>query len=368
VSLATTTSTAVQRSASDAIDGAVTPAATDAAPQLELDALTLRFRTRTGDVHALENVAFSVRRGEIVGIVGESGSGKSVLSLALMGLLDPAARIDTARATFRPADGSERTLLRAERGGARPPLAMIFQSPRTALNPIRKVGQQLADVLRSREAGLTAKAAQAQARELLARVKITDPERRLAAYPFEMSGGMCQRVMIALALACRPELLIADEPTTGLDVTTQAAIMDLVRELSRASGMSTLLITHDLNLAAESCDRIVVMHAGHVVEAGPTAAILGRPRHPYTAKLIATTPRAESTLADLQAIPGNLPDLRARELPPCRFSGRCDRVLPTCHAPPAVALAPVVGPRGAFAVGAASDAAVHLVACRNPIT
>jgi len=334
-------------------------------PQLELDGLTLRFRTRSGDVHALENVTFSVRRGEIVGVVGESGSGKSVLSLALMGLLDTAAHIDSGRATFRLADGSTRDLLRPGRREARPPLAMIFQSPRTALNPIRKVGQQLADVLRSRESGLGAKAAHERARELIGRVKITDPERRLAAYPFEMSGGMCQRVMIALALACRPELLIADEPTTGLDVTTQAAIMDLVRELSHASGMSTILITHDLNLAAESCDRIVVMHAGHVVEVGPTAAILGRPRHPYTAKLIATTPRARSTLAELQAIPGNLPDLRAQELPPCRFSGRCDRLLPACHEPPVVALACVPGTGGG---GAASEArGAHLVACRNPV-
>ena len=324
--------------------------------QLDLADLTLRFRTRTGDVHALENVGFSVRRGEIVGIVGESGSGKSVLSLALMGLLDEAAHVDQGHALLALTDGTRLDLMRPRR--QRAPLAMIFQSPRTALNPIRRVGQQLADVLRSREPGLGAASARTRARALLEQVKITDPERRLDAYPFEMSGGMCQRVMIALALACQPELLIADEPTTGLDVTTQAAIVDLVRELSRARGMSTLLITHDLNLASETCDRLVVMHAGHVVESGPVAALVARPRHPYTAKLVATTPRADSTLADLHAIPGNLPDLRAYPLPPCRFSARCDRAVAACHEPPAVRLAPVPG--------AAADGG-HLVACRNPL-
>jgi oligopeptide/dipeptide ABC transporter ATP-binding protein len=167
---------------------------------------------------------------------------------------------------------------------------------------------------------------------------------------------MCQRVMIALALACRPALLIADEPTTGLDVTTQAAIMELIRKLSAERGMSTLLITHDLHLAAESCDRLLVMHAGHVVEQGPTEALLAAPRHPYTAQLLRATPQAESRLADLSAIPGQLPDLRKRPLPPCRFSERCERAAALCGSPPVVALAP--------APGGAPD---HLVACRNPL-
>jgi oligopeptide/dipeptide ABC transporter ATP-binding protein len=192
--------------------------------------------------------------------------------------------------------------------------------------------------------------------ELLRAVGITDPVRRAKVYPFEMSGGMCQRVMIALALASRPELLIADEPTTGLDVTTQAAIMALLRDLSRERGMSTLLITHDLHLAAESCDRLLVMHAGHVVEEGPTETLLSHPQHPYTAQLIRATPQASSRLADLSSIPGQLPDLRVRPLPACRFSERCTRSKGECAVPPVVALLPVAG------------SPTHRVACRNPLS
>ncbi len=334
---------------------AVAPQFSAREPHLTVRELSVRFRTRSGDVHALENVSFEVGRGEIVGVVGESGSGKSVLSLALMGLLDEAARIDSGTAELfernapRPLFGSESRAL------GRPPIAMIFQSPRTALNPIRSVGRQLVDVLRAHQPGI--KDPCAKARALLAQVKITDPERRLDAYPFELSGGMCQRVMIALALASQPALLIADEPTTGLDVTTQAAIMDLVRDLSHERGMSTLLITHDLNLAAESCDRIVVMHAGHVVECGTTRALLERPRHPYTARLIAATPKPSSELTDLRAIPGQLPDLRVTPLPACRFRERCERALPACSDSPSVRLLPI----------ACELDPAHLVACRNPL-
>jgi len=186
--------------------------------------------------------------------------------------------------------------------------------------------------------------------ELLAQVQIPDPERRYAAYPFQLSGGMCQRVMIALALACSPSLLIADEPTTGLDVTTQAAIMDLIRELAERTNMATLLITHDLALAAEQCDRIVVMHAGHVVEVAPAEALFETPRHPYTAKLVAATPHGAERLADLAAIPGGLPDLRG-ELPPCRYRFRCERYAPLCDGPlPRVEVLPG-----------------HMVACWKPL-
>ena len=322
-------------------------------PLLEVNGLSVRFRTRTGQVHALEDVGFGVGRGEIVGIVGESGSGKSVLSLALMGLLDEAGRVDAGTAYFTARDRAPRELL-THPDGTRPAIAMIFQSPRTALNPIRRVGQQLIDVLRAHEPGLSQP--RARARELLSQVKITDPERRLDAYPFELSGGMCQRVMIALALAQKPALLIADEPTTGLDVTTQAAIMELLRELSQARGMGTILITHDLNLAAESCNQIVVMHAGHVVESGPSARLLAHPRHPYTARLIAATPRPESKLADLQAIPGQLPDLRSKTLPACRFSARCERADESCHALPRITRLSV-----------SDTEREHLVACRRPL-
>jgi peptide/nickel transport system ATP-binding protein len=328
---------------------------TSAQTLLELRGLDVRFRTRSGEVHAIENLGFDLHSGETLGVVGESGSGKSVLSLALMGLLDENASVSADRSTFGARAGARRELIgdRQRFAEARPPIAMIFQSPRTALNPIRRVGDQLCDVLRVQDPMLGEP--RVKARELLAQVKITDPERRLDAYPFELSGGMCQRVMIALALASRPQLLIADEPTTGLDVTTQAAIMALLRSLSGERGMSTLLITHDLHLAAESCDRLLVMHAGHVVEEGPTETLLRHPRHPYTAQLIRATPQASSRLADLSSIPGQLPDLRVRPLPACRFSERCTRSKGECAVPPVVALSAVAG------------SASHRVACRNPL-
>ncbi|MET0414343.1 MAG: ABC transporter ATP-binding protein [Polyangiaceae bacterium] len=334
------------------------------APLLDVSGLSIRFRTRSGDVRALEAVGFEVGHGQIVGVVGESGSGKSVLSLALMGLMDDAGRIDAGRAMFT-GSGEPIDLLARSADEARPPLAMVFQSPRTALNPIRRVGDQLIDVLEAHGKRLDRKAARVAARSLLAQVKITDPDSRLAAYPFELSGGMCQRVMIALALACEPQLLIADEPTTGLDVTTQAAILELLRELSHRRGMSTMLITHDLGLASEYCDALVVMHAGHVVEQGPTLDVLARPRHPYTARLIAATPRAGVELEDLHAIPGQLPDLRGTNIPPCRFHGRCERALPGCTAPPVIPLVSVE--TSALRSPGSGTGSTHRVACRNPL-
>jgi peptide/nickel transport system ATP-binding protein len=300
-------------------------------PLLTVNDLSLEFRTRSGTVSALEQVSFALQRGETLGIVGESGSGKSVLCYALMGISDVAATLTQGSADF---GGTE--LLRASpadldriRGRE---IAMIFQSPRTALNPIRRIGHQIEDVLLRHTTTLRANV-RAQAIDALRKVRIPDPERRYGAYPFELSGGQCQRVMIALALACNPALLIADEPTTGLDVTTQAAIMDLVGELGKSRNMATILITHDLALAAEYCDRIVVMHAGHVVEAAPPATLFHAPKHPYTAKLVASTPRRNSSLRALESIRGNLPDLRRLDLPACRFSERCDRVTAACAKP-----------------------------------
>jgi peptide/nickel transport system ATP-binding protein len=300
-------------------------------PLLSVRDLGVEFRTRDGVVRAVDRVSFDVRRGETVALVGESGSGKSVTAFALLRILEPAGRITGGSVEFGGLD-----LVRAgeaemalQRGRE---LAMIFQNPRTALNPIRSVGDQIADVLR-RHANLGRGAARSRAVELLAQVQIPDPQRRQHAFPFELSGGMCQRVMIAIALACAPALLIADEPTTGLDVTTQAAIMDLVAELAARTRMATLLITHDLALAAERCDRIAVMHAGHVVEVAPTAELFAAPRHPYTARLIAATPRPGVELEDLEPVPGALPDLRG-ELPPCRYSARCDRYGPPCDRAP----------------------------------
>jgi peptide/nickel transport system ATP-binding protein len=300
----------------------------DAVPLLSVKDLSLEFRTRSGTVRALENVTLEVKKGETVGIVGESGSGKSVLSYAILRILDPAARVTRGAVSFGGLDvltASEATLQEVRGREA----AMIFQSARTALNPIRRVGAQIEDVLRAHTTTLRADLRK-KAVECLAQVRIPDPERRYDAYPFELSGGQCQRVMIALALACNPQLLIADEPTTGLDVTTQAAIMDLVRELSRERQMATVFITHDLALASEYCDRIVVMHAGHVVEAAPTRELFSRPRHPYTARLIASTPTREGSIASLSSIPGNLPDLRRADLPQCRFYARCDHATVEC--------------------------------------
>jgi peptide/nickel transport system ATP-binding protein len=316
---------------------------------LSVEDLAVEFRTRHGVVRALENVGFSVRRGETVGIVGESGSGKSVTAFALMGVLDPAARVTAGRAVFGGLDlfRAGRRDVAAYRGRE---LAMVFQSPRTALNPIRPVGRQIADVLRRHQTVLPTKIG-ARVIELLGRVQIPDPERRARAYPFELSGGTCQRVMIALAIAASPSLLIADEPTTGLDVTTQAAILDLLGTLASTTRMATVLISHDLGLIAERCDRIIVMHAGHVVEDAPADALLRAPRHPYTARLFASTPRVGAKLAELVPIGGGVPDLRMA-LPPCRYRARCERAAPVCDEPPLPRTE--LGPR-------------HLVACRVPL-
>jgi peptide/nickel transport system ATP-binding protein len=325
-------------------------------PLLDVRDFSLEFRTRSGTVHALQNVNLQLRKGEIVGLVGESGSGKSVLSYAMLGISDAAARVTGGSAHFGGIDllkASEGTL--GELRGRE--ISMIFQSPRTALNPIRPVGLQIEDVLRRHAVALRGHTGPEQGQGLreraiqsLREVAIADPERRWAAYPFELSGGMCQRVMIAIALACRPGLLIADEPTTGLDVTTQAAVMDLITGLARERQMATLFITHDLGLAAEYCDRIVVMHAGHAVESASTAALFAAPRHPYTARLMSSTPQKDSTLASLQPVPGQLPDLRRSDLPNCRFSSRCERASTACLGP-----LPVLDP-----------AADHAVACWHP--
>lgn len=305
-----------------------------AIPLLDIQDLSLEFRTRSGIVSALQDVTLAIGRGETVGLVGESGSGKSVLSYAIMRILDAAARVTQGSIRFGGEDlvKASESAMQLLRGRE---MAMIFQNPRVALNPIRKVGQQIEDVLR-RHTSNPASALRARAIGLLQQVRITDPTRRYASYPFELSGGQCQRVMIAIALASSPALLIADEPTTGLDVTTQAAVMALIAELGRERKMATLLITHDLGLATQYCDRIVVMHAGHVVEANQTRALFERPRHPYTASLIGAIPHAARHLSDLVSIPGNLPDLRRSDLPPCRFHDRCVRAEPRCATQPLV--------------------------------
>jgi peptide/nickel transport system ATP-binding protein len=303
-----------------------------AVPLLAIEDLSIEFRTRSGVVQALDSVGFAIKRGETMALVGESGSGKSVTAYAVMGILDAAARVTQGSIVFGGLEllVAERKVLDEVRGRE---VAIIFQNPRTALNPIRPIGLQIADIL-LRHGNVSVAQAPARAIEMLARVRIPDPKRRAAAYPFELSGGMCQRVMIALALACEPALLIADEPTTGLDITTQAVIMDLIAELASAHNMATLLITHDLALAAEYCDHIAVMHAGQIVEIAPKQQLFASPRHPYTAKLIAATPGDTTRLDALAAIPGGLPDLRRVDLPACRYSARCERQSDDCLVPP----------------------------------
>src|SRR5476649_1594847 len=277
-------------------------------PLLDIHDLTVEFATRRGTVRAVQHVNLSVAKGETLAIVGESGSGKSVTSYAVMRILDRAGSIAEGSVMFsgldlRSAPESEMRDLRGRE------MSMIFQSPRLALNPIRKVGHQIEDVL-LQHAQVDSDAVSEKAIEVLEQVRIARPRERYHAYPFELSGGMCQRVVIALALACRPQLLIADEPTTGLDVTTQKAVMDLVVELTRERGMSTILITHDLGLAAAYCDRVVVMEKGKIVETAMSSSIFARPEHAYTKKLMRATPRLGVSLRDL------LPEEEAAKLQP----------------------------------------------------
>ncbi len=261
---------------------------------LSVAGLKVAFATRAGRVEALHGIDLAIAAGETLGIVGESGSGKSVTSLAILRLLDRAGRITAGDIAWRGESivTASASRLRALRGAE---IAMIFQNPRTALNPIRPVGQQIIDAIRAHRRISCAEAA-AEALDALRQVRIREPERRMRAYPNELSGGMCQRVMIAMAMACRPALLIADEPTTGLDVTTQKAVMDLLAELTRSRGMAMMLITHDLALAAQYCQRVTVMERGRVVETAPPARLFAAPAHPYTQCLVAASPTRHSEL------------------------------------------------------------------------
>ncbi len=275
-----------------------------AVPMLDVVDLSVEFKTRNGMVRALDEVSLKVEKGEILGVVGESGSGKSVTAYTVIGLLDPAGKAVNGTATFdgMSLSSAKESDLRDLRGRE---ISMIFQNPRAALNPIRPVGKQIEDVL-LRHAQADRQNAKAKAIEMLEKVKIVEPELRYWSYPFELSGGMCQRVMIAIAIACDPRLLIADEPTTGLDVTTQKATMDLVRDLAREQNMSAVLITHDLGMAAEYCDRLVVMQKGKVVENASVHELFTNPQHAYTKKLIAASPGPNSKLEDLTAVPDEL--------------------------------------------------------------
>jgi len=294
---------------------------------LSIEDLSVAFKTDHGTANVVQGVSFKIRRGEIMGLVGESGSGKSVTALVVMGLLPQAiAKVSSGRVLF---DGHDLTKMsdRDMRKLRGPRIGMIFQEPLTALNPVFTVGSQIVAGILAHEA-VTRQEAHARAVQLLRRVGIPEPERRMEAYPFQMSGGMRQRAMIAMAIACSPDLLIADEPTTALDVTIQAQILDLLREIRDEMGISILFITHDLAIISELCDSVAVFYAGEMQERGSVRQVFSNPRHPYTNGLLSCIPdvaRGER----LKAIEGR-PPVRLNEVPGCRFAPRCPSAIDLC--------------------------------------
>ncbi|MBI2423604.1 MAG: ABC transporter ATP-binding protein [Candidatus Hydrogenedentes bacterium] len=296
---------------------------------LTVENLKTWFHTRDGIVRAVDGVSFEVQPGETLGIVGESGSGKSVTQYSLLGLIPtPPGRIESGHAHFEDKDLLQcaPNALRAIRGKS---ISMIFQDPMTALNPYMRISQQIMEPLRL-HCPCTKKDALDQAITALRDVGIQDAENRIHRYPHEFSGGMRQRVMIAMALITQPKLLIADEPTTALDVTVQAQILELIRARQRAVGMSVLLITHDLGVIAGTCDRVLVMYAGRIVEAAPTAELFAAPKHPYTRALLASLPSVHEAGADLYTIPGMPPDLM-QPITGCAFAPRCAHAAEGCR-------------------------------------
>src|SRR5215468_2044199 len=299
---------------------------------LEIEKLRVEFGSEAQPLIAVDGVDLSVDAGEVVGCVGESGSGKSVTALAAMGLVEFPGRVRAKRLAFGGrdlmslSDAERRALVGKE-------IAMIFQDPLASLNPCFTVAFQLMETLRvhgSDAERSSARERRRRALELLRQVEIPDPEARLAAFPHQLSGGMAQRVMIAMAIACRPQLLIADEPTTALDVTVQAQVLDLLLRLQREQGMALILITHDLAIVAETARRVIVMYAGEVVETGPVPAIFEAPRHPYTQALLAALPEHNRDRARLKAIPGVVPGAHDRPMG-CLLHPRCDYAVEHCR-------------------------------------
>ena len=305
--------------------------ASDAEPGpaiLEIDNLQTHFFTSAGVVRAVDGVSYAVRSGETLGVVGESGCGKSVTSLSVLRLIaSPPGRIVDGRIRFLGQDllRLPERKMRAIRGNE---ISMIFQEPMTSLNPVLSIGRQISETL-TLHRGMSQRAAQQRAVEMLRLVGIPEPAQRLQQYPHELSGGMRQRVMIAMALACDPRLLIADEPTTALDVTLQAQILDLMRELKAASNAAIILITHDLGVVAEVCDEVAVMYAGEIVERAPVDELFSNPQHPYTVGLLGSIPRLDHRVAHLATIEGMVPNMTN---PPaaCRFAARCPFVADIC--------------------------------------
>jgi peptide/nickel transport system ATP-binding protein len=309
---------------------------------LEVSGLTVTFATRAGPARAVDGLGFHVEPGETIGIVGESGCGKSMTALAIMGLIPPSGKIAGGSICLSGEElvGASPERLREIRGNE---ISMIFQEPRTALNPVFTIGEQIAETLR-RHQGLDRGEARAQAIEALRRVGIAQAELRIDDYPHRLSGGMLQRVMIAMALACKPKILIADEPTTALDVTVQAQILDLLRELTRSTGTAIILITHNMGVIAEMADSVIVMYAGRAVEHGSVQDVLLAPRHPYTQGLLACLPPGVMSHApptQLSEIPGRVP-LSGEIVTGCAFAPRCTVAMDHCRqeAPPDFAISP----------------------------
>ena len=298
---------------------------------LEIRDLRTSFFTKRGVVPAVDSVSLRVGQGEIVGLVGESGCGKSVTSLSVLGLVASPGKIIGGHILYHGEDvlGFSAARMRELRGNK---VSMIFQEPMTSLNPVYTIGKQVTEALRSHDRMVGSKEARLRAVEMLARVGISEPESRLEAYPHQLSGGLRQRVMIAMALICKPGLLIADEPTTALDVTIEAQILTLMRQLQREIGSSIVLITHNLGVVAETCDRVYVMYAGRIVEEADVFELFDRPLHPYTNGLLRSIPRKnedESAPRRLYSIKGNVPDM-ARLPAGCKFAPRCERCVEAC--------------------------------------
>ncbi|MDH7489113.1 MAG: ABC transporter ATP-binding protein [Anaerolineae bacterium] len=296
-------------------------------PLLDIRSLSVSFPRFNQRVRVLDRVSFSVGRGAFVGLVGESGSGKTLSSLTAMGFLPPSARVDGGEVWL---NGQNLLALSPEemskvRGRK---IAMIFQSTRSALNPMMRAGDQVARAIRIQK-GVSGKEAYAEAVQLLKQVGIADAEKRARAYPHQLSGGMCQRVLVAMMLACRPSLLIADEPTTGLDVTIQAQIFEMIREVQRETGASILLITHDLGVVAETCQRVVVMYAGQIMESASVASLFAKPMHPYTRMLMGSVLRVDRRVEPPQAASVMKEEI-TYGIVGCRFAPRCPVALPVC--------------------------------------
>jgi oligopeptide/dipeptide ABC transporter ATP-binding protein len=309
----------------------MTQIATIEAPILRIDGLRVTFHGDRGEVRAVDGVDLAVHRGECLGVVGESGSGKTVTFLAALGLLASDVRVDIEILSWQGTDlrALSPAGWRALRGRD---IALTMQDALTALNPALTIGTQVTETLAAHAALPSAAARRARAAELLHMVGIADPPRQLRAYPHELSGGMRQRAMIAVALACGPKLLIADEPTTALDVTVQAQVLELLDSLRAHLHLSLVLITHNLGVVSAHCDRIAVMYAGQVVEVGPTAQVIAAPAHPYTAALLACLPRLDRLDVPLAPIPGRMPEL-TRLAQGCRFAPRCAAYTQGCDQP-----------------------------------